>query len=333
MATGFDNRNGAGLTGLQLVSPTIGESRRDRDAADDRSPHVRPGADHARARGTRARRARHPAATLRTPLTMSWLRTSAALAAGIALLGLQAPAHARPGTFTATIGVQIGSLPPVVAMGSGTADVGGSGGHVSWPAGIFSIVTTAPINPPLLVIDGFGIGAPGQVGTGQLPLAPGSNQALHWNGVSGTMGLDLSAYLITGYASGMGTTPNNQAAIPLAIVGVGGTQKFVALGGLIMGSIMANPYQLGMVTVMGNLNGVPSTLMGTGFDNRTIDGEGTLQLVSPTMVSLGALGSLAALTTVTGGLFSHLVPEPATLSLVAVGFAALGAMRRRCAPR
>ena len=87
-----------------------------------------------------------------------------------------------------------------------------------------SLVTTAPLNPPLLVIDGFGAGAPGQGGTGQLPLNPGTNQALAWNGVTGTMGLDLSAYLITGYSNGAGPTPNNQAAIPLGIVGVGGTK-------------------------------------------------------------------------------------------------------------
>ena len=153
-------------------------------------------------------------------------------------------------------------------------------------------MTTAPIDPPLLVIDGFGVGAPGQGGTGQLPLDPGTNKALAFGGVTGTMGLDLSAYLITGYSNGAGTNPNNQAAIPLAIVGVGGTKKFVALAGLIMGTIKANPYQLGMVTVMGGVNGAMSTLVATGFDNRTAGGLGGLQLVSPTLVSLGALGSL-----------------------------------------
>ena len=93
-----------------------------------------------------------------------------------------------------------------------------------------------------------------------------------------------------------------------------------------MGTIKANPYQLGMVTVMGALNTSPSTVMGTGFDNRTANGAGTLQLVSPTVVALGALGSLAALATLTIG---FAIPEPGTFVLLGSGLVAIGALRRR----
>jgi PEP-CTERM motif-containing protein len=242
------------------------------------------------------------------------------------MVAIAGPAHAVTGTFA----IQVGTLPPVAAWGSGNGFTGGGGGVATIPAGMFSFGTTAPINPPLLVINGFGIGGPGQLG-GTLPLAPGTNQALAWNGVTGTMGLSLSAYLITGFGLPPTTatpTPTNiAAAIPLAIVGVGGNQKFTALGGLIMGTIMANPYQLGMVTVMGALNGEVSTLMGTGFDNRAQStyNLGTLQIVSPVVISLGALGSLPALATLT------LVydPEPTTILLVGIGLVGLGAMRRR----
>jgi hypothetical protein len=246
------------------------------------------------------------------------------LAAGV-LVAAAGAASAAPYAFNATAQVQVGALPPVSATGSGSGTSVGPGGAASIPGNVFSIVTTAPINPPLLVIDGFGVGAPGQGGTGQLPLDPGTNQALAFGGVTGTMGLNLSAYLITGYSNGAGTNPNNQAAIPLKIVGVGGTQKFVALGGLVMGTIKANPYQLGMVTVMGALNGSPSTVMGTGFDNRTALGQGTIQLVSPTIVALGALGSLAALATLT----ITFVPEPGTLLLLGMGLAGIAAVSRK----
>ena len=113
------------------------------------------------------------------------------------------------------------------------------------PAGVFSIVATAAIEPPLLVIDGFGVGAAGQGGTGQLPLSPGTNNALAFGGVTGTMGLNLSAYLITGYSNGAGPTPNNQAAIPLAVVGnPPPCCKFpIFTGVLVMGTIKANPDQ------------------------------------------------------------------------------------------
>jgi hypothetical protein len=94
---------------------------------------------------------------------------------------------------------------------------------------------------------------------------------------------------------------------------------------LVAGVIQANPYQLGMLTLMGALNTAPHTIMGTGVDNRTAGGAGTLVLVSPTVVNLGALGTLASIATLT----LTYVPEPGTLLLLATGVAGLAAIGRK----
>ena len=105
-------------------------------------------------------------------------------------LGLASSASAAPLAFSGSFKLEIGGLPDITATGAGVGDFSGAGGAASIPAGVFSIVTTIAIDPPLLVIDGFGVGAPGQTGLGQLPLSPGTNKALAFGGVTGTMGLD-----------------------------------------------------------------------------------------------------------------------------------------------
>jgi hypothetical protein len=234
-------------------------------------------------------------------------------------LSLASPAGAVPLPFDATLKLQISSFPTVTGNGSDTGDSAGVGGSASMPAGSIPMHMTAPLTPPLFsVIAGFGIGAPSQTGT--VPLAPGSNKALSFGGVTGTMGLAANLYLLTGTSA-----QYLIAELPIGVIGQGGTAMWSYGGGLIMGIIVGNPYQLGTVTAMGALQGVPSTVMGTGFDNRTAGGIGTLQLVSPASIGLGAAGSLATLAT----LSITFVPEPTTMVLLGAGLAALAAGRRR----
>jgi hypothetical protein len=245
------------------------------------------------------------------------MRKTSVLSA-LALLLLLAPAPGAHAALSVSgeLTLNLGILPAVSLTGSGVGSSAGLGGSATAPAGLLSGFASLPIAPPLsTIIDGIGVAGPGIAPGGMLTL-PASNQALAFDGVTGTMGLNASAYLLM--AGGA------LAEIPLAVVGVGGTQMFHALS-LINGNVMANPYQLGMVTLMGALNASPHTLSATGSDNRTAAGKGTLVLVSPTVVDMGVLGSLATIAT----LSLTYVPEPATLVLLGAGIASLAAAGQR----
>src|SRR5262245_1483965 len=118
------------------------------------------------------------------------MRKLFSLVAGAALL-VGTAASAAPAPFTASLNVQVGTLPGVITNGSGTGNTGPAGSGATIPANSFAIQATAPINPPLLsLIFGFAVGAPGMKGS------PGGNFALNFGGVNGTMGLNLSAFLL-----------------------------------------------------------------------------------------------------------------------------------------
>jgi hypothetical protein len=239
------------------------------------------------------------------------------IAAGALVLGTGAAATAATLPVTASLSVAISTLPPAGFTGGAlAASSAGQGGAATLPADSISGVFETAISPPLLtLLDGIGVAAPGLVGAfGGAQEA--SNNQLQFDGATGTMALNASAYLLMGGSV--------TAEIPLGVVGVGGTQMFHVLT-LVTGVITANPYQLGMLTLMGALNGDPHTLMGTGVDNRTAGGAGTLVLVSPTTVDLGALGSLASIATLT----LTYVPEPGTLLLLGAGVAGLAAVGRK----
>jgi len=75
------------------------------------------------------------------------------------------------------------------------------------------------------------------------------------------------------------------------------------------------------------------TAMYTGTDSRTPGGLGRMTLVSPTKVSTNLLLGSPQVFVLLGTLTLEFVPEPGTLTLLAVGIAALAAHGRRAARR
>jgi hypothetical protein len=247
----------------------------------------------------------------------SMLGTILGLVLGTALA---APATAAPMAFTATLTLEIAGFGTVVANGSGTGDINGNGGTATIPAGIFSISGTQTLPTGITyggIVRGFAAGAPGQ-GNKSGPFAAGSNLSFQFGGATGTMGLAASFYMLNKSGKAI-------AAFPFANVGVGGgATTFGPIFGIAFGTVSANAYQLGMVTVPGSLFGNLTSISATGFDNRDSVGVGVLQVVSPTRFDVGGLGSLAAIATLT-----IVTPEPSTFVLTAAGLAAVGIVARR----
>ena len=96
---------------------------------------------------------------------------------------------------------------------------------------------------------------------------------------------------------------------------------------VIAGTAFGNPYQLGMVTVMGAFNGVNHTHVATGHDSRTLLGGGKLVLVSPIRIEFGPLGNLVGLATLTVSF--AVIPEPGGFLLLAAGAVGLATLDRR----
>ncbi len=231
-----------------------------------------------------------------------------ALAAGL-LLGTPVAARAALFDLSGTLTVSIGTLPPISVSATGVGSSLGVGATASVPASLFQLSTTTPLSPPLLILGGIGV-----IGANQ----PG---VLLSAGTSGTMALDAIASLRNL------TNTAGVAFIPLSVMGAGGSQTFSVLG-LLSGTIFGNPFQLAGTTVTGSLDGGTTLITGAGFDNRTASGAGQIQLVSPTRVALGSLGTLPALATLTLD-YRSTVPEPTTLALLGAGLAGLGVMGRR----
>ena len=235
--------------------------------------------------------------------------------------------------FTATLTVQVSSLPPTIFTGSGTAVSNGLGGRLTIPSNVFTGTVSFPSSlftgvslisgvRVSLAGNGFGSFNPGFSPT---PLHP-ADVALARGGVGGSMAIQGSAAVNVLMLFSLN--------IPLSKVGSGSSTAVVS-GGLAI-TVAATRWSAGSgriydVTFSTHVpNSASTELAGTsttvpGSDSRTAGGAGRVTLVSPVRVATSAAGDLP----VVAWLTVNFVPEPGTALLVTGGVATLASLSRR----
>jgi len=254
----------------------------------------------------------------------------------LALSAARSAADALP--FNGTLSVNVGVFLPVATTGSGTGtSVGPAGGAATIPSGVFSFNVGAVISPPLVGLPGVALCKPGFALQTQLTIPSftdacgagnhATNDALNWTGTTGTGGLSGSVYLTNSLFQTL------DGEIPLSVVGNGGTLSGGLIFNLIQLTIEGNPWTTAAVTSTGVLStrgpsgDVTMVLTAAGFDNRDASGQGTLQLVTPALVTM--TGALSGTIPVIADMTLDFVPEPSTALLLGSGIAGLVVLGRR----
>lgn len=231
---------------------------------------------------------------------------------------LAGPARAAMLPFTGTLSVEITTLPPIVATGSGIATLNGEGGlgalsSVAFGAGAFAGAVSIPItDPAALPIEGVA----GNAGNGAASFSLGGPMALQ----------GLAKICLFGACNG---SPVSNLDIPFTQngtrgVGLGGLP--IVVNGVVQITVQGAPWTTGVATF--------GTITRAGFVHGPASGgassaaavSGALRLVTPIRLStnIGAAVVLPAY----GILDLHFVPEPGTLVLLATGVGGLAAVGR-----
>jgi hypothetical protein len=235
------------------------------------------------------------------------------------VLGVLCPAGpaAAATLASASFGFQwmVGGLPALSvtafgATGTATSPLSASLGAGTAFNGDVTATFPTTVAPPLSVVQLVVTKNAGQTFTGTAP---------------GNVGGDL-AFEGLFHAYGIGGYPTSPLlSVPL-VVGTPST-VYKSSGGVALTAV-AGSWTAGTAVVTGvQLPGSSGygTLTAMGANGLTPGGQGTLVLVSPVRIADGLAGYTAAFGTLT---LSY-VPEPATLLLLGLGVAALGALGRR----
>jgi hypothetical protein len=214
---------------------------------------------------------------------------------------------------SASLGFVLGALPPTVfpgagATGTATGQLSASLGAGNAFAGAFTTPSPTTAAPPISYFQVVVTKNAGGIFTGTTP---------------GNVGGDLS---IQGAANAYGLGGFGGGGAPLLSVPLNiGTPNTITVGaGGVNVTAIAAGWTAGTAAVTG-LTGTATTVTMMGSNALTPGGQGTLVLVTPVKVLTNIAGQLAAFGTLT----LTYVPEPGTLTLVALGVVALAAAGRR----
>jgi len=223
---------------------------------------------------------------------------------------------------TGTLSFQLGNRGPIAAIGSGDVTVNGSGAgtHVdslALEAGVFqtTAVTVQYTNPSTF--------------------APFAGAQLTVANQAGGFAAGVATIPLFGVARLCAFGPCSAAvanlSIPLSVVGVGGS-TFASAGAFEV-TVVGAPWTTGTATADGGATAMGFRRGPASATSSTASASGVLQLVTPVAIRTNVPESLPILGFAVMTL--RFVPEPTTLALVAAatGALALGAARRRLAPR
>jgi len=215
------------------------------------------------------------------------------------------PSDAATLPFTADLFIQIGNPFLLLGAGAGMGTSIGGGGIAQIPADAITLSNSHVLFPPIGPVDGYAVCAPG-LPPGTKVTVPSGNTACP-QGQSGT---------------------NAQGEVPLAVFGVPGSfETFTFVGHDV--SARGSQWDLGTITVSGVFLGTLITLKATGIDNRSSDGTGVLQLVTPVIFDVIGWGEMPATATLKLDFMPPAIPEPASALLLGLGLAGLLVLGRR----
>ena len=249
------------------------------------------------------------------------------LGAALALIAIFAASPVRAAQYgvSATLTVQLGTLggPSLTGSGIGTSDGQFLGATV--PAGLITLAQTAlvPITPPAIGLSLITVPITPPVLNSAGSFTPGGGDGGGLGGLMGNTAIS-NLFFTNGSAAGSvaldplgggGTVMALVAGLPVTVVGAAWTDLQLNA---------TTPTKT--IMVMEAPTGIPSTVTGVAFDKRTVNGEGTVQLVAPVLAKIftGNLGNLPVI----GVLTLQFAPEPGTTLLFGSAIVGLLAVAR-----